>query len=507
VYVSYADDPGNFAGVYKTTNGGDSWTRTNDAGLSDLHYNFGWYFGNVCVHPLDENTVYVLGVLLAISRNGGFGRSTDYGFNWSQPLNQDLFITQFYAGCINLQNPRASMGGTQDNGTIRTRTGNVHDWEMVNGGDGFHCVIDYTDTNYQYAEYQWGSIVRTTDSWRLTAYGATAGIDPADRHNWSTPIVIDPQNPRVLYTGTQRVYMTTDRAVTWKPISPDLSNGYLPRFGGYTTITTIDVAPLDSNTIMAGTDDANVWVSTNPGGQWTKISGTLPNRWVTQLRFDPSDRHTAYVTLSGYKVESKLPHVFRTTDLGASWQDISSNLPEAPVNVLFVDLLYPHQLYVGTDVGAFYTTNTGATWMTMGSGLPNSSINDMQIHSGSRIARAFTHGRSLWELNLDELVITAVPPDAQPHETFSISNNYPNPFNPSTTLEVSLSTQSDLTVTIYDLQGKVVRVLTYRQLGAGTHAVAWDGKTDTGVPIASGIYLCQARVGSEVQTRRIVLLR
>jgi photosystem II stability/assembly factor-like uncharacterized protein len=539
-YVSYADDPGNFAGVYTTTNGGDSWARTSDAALSGLYSDFGWYFGNVCVHPTDENTVYVLGVLLAISRNGGmnwtivapphvdqhalafhptdpsrvfigndggFCTSTDDGFTWFQPPNRDLYITQFYAGCINPLNPWGSMGGTQDNGTVRTQAGLQFDWEMVNGGDGFYCVIDYADTNYQYAEYQWGSIVRTTDGWRSTSYSATAGIDPTDRHNWSTPIVMDPQNPRVLYTGSQRLYRTTDRAVTWKAISPDLSNGYVPRFGGYATITTIDAAPSDSATILAGTDDGNVWVTTDRGLGWRKISGTLPNRWITRVRFDHNRRNTAYVTLSGYKIESKLSHVFRTTDLGESWQDISGNLPEAPVNVILVDPVYPERLYVGTDVGAFYTADTGITWNAMGIGLPRSSINDMDLHPGSRIVRAFTHGRSAWELDLDELLTTPVADHEQLASRFHLSSNYPNPFNPSTTLDISLPGQADLTVTIYDLQGRAIWERDYPRLSAGTHRFEWNGTNGMGVPVASGIYLCRVRAEGNAETRRVVLVR
>lgn len=539
-YVCYANDPGYFSGVYRTSDGGNSWTKTNDAALSSIYFNFGWYFGVVSVHPTQENTVYVLGVPLAISRSGGaswnivypyhvdqhaitfhpgdpskvyigndggFEISQDGGANWTRAPSLDLYITQFYAGCINPLNPNSIMGGTQDNGTVRTQTGSSADWEMVIGGDGFYSVIDYADTNFQYAEYQYGGIVRTTDNWRANVFSATAGIDPADRKNWSTPIVIDPKNPTVLYTGTQRLYRSRDRAVSWNPIGPDLTNGPVPRFGAYATITTIDVAPTDTNTIMVGTDDGNVWVTTDGGKSWTHVSAGLPNRWITRVRFDPADRTVAYVTLSGYRLDSNLPHIFRTADLGGTWQDVSGNLPEAPINVVLVDPAHRSRLYVGTDVGPYYSTDAGGVWQPMGTGLPSSSINDMQLHHLTRVVRAYTHGRSVWELRLDDLTAAAVEEEEPVLLPFELAQNYPNPFNPSTALEFRLGAEATVHLAIFDVRGQKIREFLRERLAPGVHTVVWDGKSETGNEVSSGVYFCQARAGSSVQTRRMALVR
>lgn len=539
-YACFADNPGSFLGVFKSTNGGDTWSRVNDGNLSSLYSTFGWYFGKIYVHPANENVAFVLGVSLAttvdggsswqigdsphvdnhamafhpsdpdriyIGNDGGFGWSVDGGATWSRMADQDLFVTQFYAGWISTLNPANILGGTQDNGTVRTQTGKVSDWGEVNGGDGFYCIVDYSDTNYQYAEFQYGGLVRTTDGWRTNGFDAKLGIDPNDRTNWSAPLVIDPKNPLVLYTGTHRLYKTSDRAAHWTPVSPDLTNGPFPGFGAYATVTTIDVAPTDTNTIIVGTDDANIWVTTDAGSVWNKVSATLPNRWITRVRFDPTDRHIAYVTLSGYRVDSKLPHIFRTTDLGSHWQDISSNLPEAPVNVVLVDPRYPNRLYVGTDVGAYYTTDTGTSWSSMGTGLPNAAINDMQLHAGTRIVRAFTHGRSAWELNLDDLLVAEVAEREQEPFTFEVAQNYPNPFNPATTIEVKLSHSSAFDLTIYDVSGRRVRTLEYGKLSAGSHTLVWNGRNDSGHSVSSGVYLCRARAGKQTITRRMLLLR
>lgn len=532
-YVAYANDPGNYMGTYKTTDGGDSWTRTNDGALSGLYSNFGWYFGKVFVSPWDENRVWVFGVsfggttdggaswstqnsthvdhhamafhptdpsIMYIGNDGGRAKSVNGGANWFRETNQDLYITQFYAGAIDYLNPSRSMGGTQDNGTPRTLTGNHGGWVSINGGDGFYCAIDYTNSDYQYAESQFGVIRRTTNNW-ASSMGGTSGISSGDRKNWSTPIIMDPNNPMVLYTGTQRVYKTTNRAVNWTAISPDLSNGLVPGFTAYATVTTIDVATTDSNTVMAGTDDGNVWVTTNAGAAWTKVSDQLPNRWITRVRFDPTNHMIAYATLSGYRIDSPLPHIFRTTDLGQTWEDISSNLPEAPINVVLVDPIHTNRLYIGTDVGCYFTTNLGASWNTMGAGLPNAAVSDMQLHAPTRIARAFTHGRSMWEINLEELV-TGVAMQETPPGSFTLLQNYPNPFNPSTVIPFVLAESRHVRLAIYDVTGREVSVLLDERLPAGRHSASWHGAT-----AAAGVYFYRLDMEGRSEVKKMVLLR
>lgn len=536
-YVAYADDPGNFRGVYKTTNGGDSWTRTSDGSLSSLYSNFGWYFGKVFINPVNENNVYVFGVsigkttnggstwsvqstthadnhamvfhptdqsILYIGNDGGRAKSVNGSTSWTRETNQDLYITQFYAGYIDFLSPNNSIGGTQDNGTPRTTTGLHQDWVSINGGDGFYAAIDYTNSNNQWAESQYGAIRRTTNNWG-TNLGATSGF--SGRTNWSTPIIIDPNNPLVLYTGSERVFRTVNGAVSWSPISPDLSGGPVPGFSNYATVTTIDVAKTDSAVIMAGTDDSRVWVTTNTGASWTNISATLPNRYVTRVRFDPTDHMIAYVTFSGYRYDSPLPHIFRTTNLGQTWQDISSNLPEAPINVVLVDPAHTNRLYVGTDVGCYFTTNTGASWHAMGTGLPNVAVSDMQLHGPTRIARAFTHGRSMWQINLDELVPTSVAETGDIPAGFELLQNYPNPFNPATAIPFRIDRDTRVVLRVFDATGHVVRTLVDEYVRAGSHSASWNGQNDGGEHIASGVYFARLEVADRFLVRKMALVR
>ncbi|UCG30226.1 MAG: glycosyl hydrolase, partial [candidate division WOR-3 bacterium] len=345
LYALYADSIGYLEAVYKTTDGGNSWFQTSGQPPYYLYYSYGWYFGQIRVHPADPDIAFALGVPLyrttdggnswsdvshiqhvdhhalefdlsnvnhiVDGNDGGVYYSSNGGTIWTKSYN--LPITQFYAATIDELNPERTYGGTQDNGTLRTLTGNLDDWEMILGGDGFYCIVDYTDANIIYAEYQWGNLTKSTDG-GYNFYMAMDGIDPDDRTNWSTPVVMDPNNHSVLYYGANRLYKSTNGAGYWNAISGDLTNG--PGSGNltYGTITTIGVSRTNGDVIYVGTDDANVWVTTNGGTDWTNISTGLPDRWVTRVAVDPNNEAIAYVTFSGYRYDSPLPHVFRTTN-------------------------------------------------------------------------------------------------------------------------------------------------------------------------------------------------
>ncbi|MGH2571350.1 MAG: WD40/YVTN/BNR-like repeat-containing protein, partial [bacterium] len=347
LYAIYADaSPGSFMGVYKTTNGGDTWTQTNDGALSGVYATYGWWFGNIRVDPANANRVFVLGFTYFRSTNGGGSwsdvgssmhvdhhgqafapggviwegndggmyKSTNGGSAWTKL--PDLPLTQFYTVEVDHQFPVRRYGGTQDNGTNRTLTGGDDDWQNILGGDGFHCQVDPVNNAYVYAEWQYGELHRSTNGG--SSFGSI-GSGLSGRTNWSMPVVLDPSNPATIFAGTQWVYRSANRGTSWAAISPDLTDGPSGGNNTYATITTLAVAPTDPNVVWAGTDDANVWVTTNGGGNWTKVDGTLPERWVTRVAVDPTDATVSYVTISGFRWDEPLPHVFRSTDFGASW--------------------------------------------------------------------------------------------------------------------------------------------------------------------------------------------
>ena len=395
VYAIYADTPGYFDGVYKTTNGGTSWSRIDDGNdLSGVFSSFGWYFGNIRVDPTDADVVWAVGFEVYRSsdggvnwsdrsgsmhvdhhgfwidpsnpsrlydgNDGGFYLSTNSGISWTK--RNTLPITQFYAITVDPQVPARIYGGTQDNSTPRTLTGALDDWDVLIGGDGFTVVVDYTDSDIMYGEYQFGGLAKTTNATSSNpsfSFNVKTGISGSDRTNWHAPFVMDPNNHLVLYFGTNKCYKTTNGAGSWTAISGDLTDG--PGSGSLTfgTLTTIAVSPTAPNTIYTGSDDGNVYVTTNGGGNWTEIDAGLPVRWVTRVAVDPADDAIAYVTFSGYKEDEFLPHVFRTTNHGASWTDISGNLPDTPVNDIVPDPQDAGRLFLATDVGVFVTNDLG----------------------------------------------------------------------------------------------------------------------------------------------------
>jgi uncharacterized protein (TIGR03437 family) len=279
-------------------------------------------------------------------------------------------------------------------------------WTNVTGGDGGYTAIDPVLPAIGYSEHYGRSILRTSsgglaNSWSSSEYG----ISLQDRTEFISPLVIDPSNPQTLYFGTYRLWQTRDGAGKWVAISPDLTGG--PSQNATIAITAIGVAPSDPNTVYVGTYDSKIQTTSNAldgrGASWTDRSGGLPTesaglppRTITHIAVSPIDSATAYVTFSGFSTTEG--HIFKTSDSGASWTDISGNLPNLPVNDLVVDSDIPGTLYIGTDAGVMVNTDAGAAWTTLGNGLPRVVVESLVLHRASRTLRAATHGRSMWDI-------------------------------------------------------------------------------------------------------------
>jgi photosystem II stability/assembly factor-like uncharacterized protein len=465
-------------GFYKSTDGGVNWTQltnTPDYCAQQCSYDH-----IVRVHPNDANVVYVGGAAsnyLQRSTNGGVSwtdirtSSTGvpvhvdqhvmaFGFNgttatrlylgndggvWvadvSNPtgaiswvnLNSGLELTQFYPGIsIHPATEQIGIGGSQDNGTM-IFSGQLQ-WQEVTCGDGGFTAYEPSVPSTVYASCQSVpqfflrrsvrngevNVPPGTTSW---VTGLIDGIDPNDPAAFIPPLVIDPNGVQRLYFGTNRIYLTTDGMENWTPISPDLTNG-----GG--VIRNIAVAPSDSNVVYVVTSNGRVARSLNAlqnsSATWSDIttSGDLPTRTATSIAIHPSNPDFAVVTFSGFSGFSSdnKGHVFRTTNGGASWTDISGSgagaLPNTPVNAVVIDPTPPSgsvgdTLYIATDVGVFVTTDGGQNWSELAGGLPNVAVLGLALRNSSRTLRAATHGRGMWDLQLPGLppyVLSSISP-------------------------------------------------------------------------------------------------
>lgn len=477
LYAMYADAIGNVQGVYKTSNGGNSWIAVNSSQITNV--GFHWWFEGVFVDPSDEDIIYYLGLNVQKSTNGGTSWFNSFpnvhvdqhalAFNPSVPgevlLGNDggfykssndgassvkdlsLPITQFYRFHVDFQNPEKIYGGAQDNGTIRTTTGDLNNWLIINGGDGFQPLVDPTNTSVIYALSQNGNLRKSTNN-AASFFPATTGILSADRKNWDTPIAFDPSNPQILYYGANRLYKSVNAAGNWTPISPDLSNG--PHSGNlvFGTIISISISSLNSDKIVVGTDDGNVWITQNGGSNWTKISDDLPNRWVTKVLTDREDANTLYVTFSGYRYGEDTGHVYKSTDNGSSWTDISNNLPDVPINSIAKDSY--GNLYLATDIGVMASGDEGVNWEILGNNMPSVVVTDVHIHEPSEMLYVATYGRSSYKIDLSGNILNVNTPE----ETVELSV-FPNPARDFVNIKLK-NVYQNVEVLLYDHLGRIV---------------------------------------------------
>lgn len=444
LYAIVIASDGYFEGFYTSSDGGDSWDRAPESERLDASQSsFGWWFGKVWVEPDDAGHVFVAGVPLVESTDGGRSWSAQardfhvdqHAMTWSQHSDGRVYLgndggvyrsqhdgsldqpwiealhepyTQFYTTAVSRQDPSRISGGTQDNGSVRS-WGGEH-WNTYLGGDGLQNLIDPRDQRTVYGCYQYGNCFRSEDGGdNLT--DITDGT-VSDRRQWKTPLVFDPSDPSTLYYGGNRVNRSTDQGRSWEVISPDLTggpDGPWPGGGGpypYGTVTAITVAPSDPDRIYAGTDDSRVWTSPDGGQTWNRLdtgaASELPDQWVTSIEVSPRKPGTVYVTFSGYRQGEDTPHVFKSRDAGGTWNDISGDLPDAPVNDLVLHPRQPNRLYVATDVGVFGTRagGHGAGWFAVGGdALPLAPVTDIEYHDESQLLTAATFGRGIYQIS------------------------------------------------------------------------------------------------------------
>ncbi|WP_272150903.1 VPS10 domain-containing protein [Tenacibaculum aiptasiae] len=443
------DTPVIGAEVFKTTNGGKTWKKTHEGYLDDLYYSYGYYFGEIRVDPQDEKGIYVLGVPILKSKDGGktftsiskenvhadhqalwvnakkqghlidgndggLNISYDDGESWTK-LNQPA-VGQFYTVYADNQKNYKVYGGLQDNGVWvashnakmdkRWKQTGKNPYESIMGGDGMQVAVDDRDPNIVYTGYQFGNyfrINRKTGQQKYIQPKHKLGENPY-RFNWQTPIQLSKHNQDILYLGGNKLHRSLDKGDTWETISEDLTKGGRKGNVAYGTLTTISESPFQFGLIYIGTDDGLVQVTKNGGGSWENISNTLPqNLWVSRVIASKHKKERVYVTLNGYRWDDFNVYVYMSDDYGKTWKNISGNIPASPVNVIKEDPKKENILYVGTDNGLYVSFNKGAEWQLFQKGLPNVAVHDLVIQPKAKHLIVGTHGRSLYKANIAPL--------------------------------------------------------------------------------------------------------
>lgn len=446
VYAIVIKTEGVFEGFYSSEDGGDSWTKIEGSQTVDLSQStYGWWFGRVWVDPVNPLHVFVGGIALHESVDGGrnftvpapalssanvhpdqhamewdplvpgrvylgndgglYRSDSNAGSEASWIVSTDMPWTQFYSVAVSEQDITRVSGGAQDNGSLRSwgvghslecaAWSNCVDWNIFFGGDGEKNLINPQNQDNVFACLQYGVCARSTDGGERMIGFATVGL----RKGWFSPLEFDPSNPDIMYFGSDLLSRSTDNGQTFQVVdTPELTGGE-GRDQNYPfgTLTTIAVGKTNGKTIFVGTDDGRVWY-THDLKRWTRARDRdLPQRWVTRVAVHPKNHKVAFATFSGFRSGVKTPHVSMTRDGGRTWRNISGNLPKAPVN----DVVVKRRLiYVATDVGVFLTKTYGRKWLRVGKGLPASSVHDIHFHKATKSVVAATFGRGIWKVAL-----------------------------------------------------------------------------------------------------------
>lgn len=378
--------------VYRTTNGGSTWSSVAGGLHADAHA--------IAFDPSNTQTVWV-------GTDGGVFKSTMRGGtngDWAAVAN-NFALTQFETLATHPTDQNFLLGGTQDNGTIKW-TGGIS-WMTVRTGDAGYVWIDQLAPQTMYHTFS-GVYPERSDNGGVTwknLWGGSYSLSTGDRSAFYPPLVGNPNSSTYIYLGTYRLWRYNKTSDNWQALSDDLTTGCA---NNGCVISSVAVAPSNGQVLYVGTSAGLVRVSMNGGSAWSAAnSSLLPNRFVTRVAIDPTTASIAYASFSGFNETTLKPgHVFQTTSSAATWTDISGNLPNVPTNALVVDPQTPTTIYAGTDIGVFYTTNvngSSTTWNRLGFGLPNVAVFDLKIGKYGPTVKMYaaTHGRGAWTFTLN----------------------------------------------------------------------------------------------------------
>ena len=463
LYAAVETDRRNGA-VYKTTNSGGSWKKMSDtvSGATGPHY-----YQELVASPHVFDKIYLMDTKVQVSENGGkdfyimnesdkhvdnhsltFKMSdpnylligTDGGVyesfddtkSWKFVAN--LPLTQFYKLAVDDAYPFYNIfGGTQDNNTqggpsrtFKTSGITNSDWFVLLGGDGHQPATEPGNPDIVYAQSQQGNIHRIdrTNGEATFIQPQTDLNEDYERFNWDAPILVSSHDPKTIFFGSQRVWVSNNRGDDWRAISGDLTLNQerfsLPIMGKvqswdnpwdvyamstYNTITSLSQSPVDENIIYAGTDDGIIQYTQNYGETWTKVNveklpGVPKGSFVNDIKADLFDANTVYVLLDNHKFGDYKPYVYKSNDGGKSWKNIGDGVPDGSISWRLVqDHVDKNLMFLGTEYGIYVSVNGGNKWVKFSSGLPTISIRDLAIQKRENDLVAATFGRGFYVLD------------------------------------------------------------------------------------------------------------
>jgi photosystem II stability/assembly factor-like uncharacterized protein len=515
-------------GIYKSTDFGDSFTKLPATGLENILGGFGWYFGKIRVNPWNADQVFVLGVdmfkstdggesfnmctppwyyyevhadkhdltfidqnTMLLSTDGGMYKSTDGGYNWTD--YDRMPNTQFYRIAIDPHNTGYYMGGAQDNGTSYGNK-NVADWIKVLGGDGFQPVFDPEDENMIYAETQWGGIYAfelvdgiSPEGFELTNYTKISdGLEDTDRKCWDLQYQLSPLNHTTLFAGTYQLYkLSNSPSGTWETLTDDLTDGTEDR---YHVITALCASSHNEDEALVGTSDGKVHIYSD--GEVENITEGLPERYVTSVQISPDNANHFFVSNTGYRLNEYVPHLHFSEDRGQTWIDITGDLPQLGINNIEVIKGYNSDvIFAATDGGVYHTLNRGGTWELSGTGMPVVTVYDIAYDSIQQEMAAGTFARSLMTLDIRAILDQYNTVEEKALATFEI---YPNPASEWLNLKGDVKTNDK--VYIYALDGKQML------------CTSWANESISIKNITKGNYILTIeRNGNKIGTKKLTI--
>jgi photosystem II stability/assembly factor-like uncharacterized protein len=512
------------ATVFRSDDSGENWRQVSEknAYMERLSATYGWVFGQMRVDPTDENTIYVMGLALNVSNDGGKtfrrlpGMHGDHHGLWIDPANSNYLVNvndggvaisydagenwrtfydnlplvQFFNVNYDMAEPFHVYGSIQDHGSRRAAVdlsrgrSNIPavEWQRAPGGEGSYHAIDPTDPNIVYSTGFYGRITRTDVSTfeQIDIVPKAAEGEPPLRGQWLAPFIISPHNPRILYHGMNFLFRSMNRGDKWEKISPDLTYNVLDKIGDipYQTIYSISESPFKFGLIYAGTDDGRLHRTKDSGMSWQEIGKKLPReKFVSGIVASAYDEATVYLALNGKRDDDFAAYLYKSTDYGDTWQAISNNIPCGPVNVVREDPKNKDVLYAGTDLGAYLTLDGGKNWQVLAKDLPTTFVHDIIIHPRDDIIVAATHGRGMYAM--DARIIQSVTDEvlAQDLHLFDIEsvrvprNRFGRAFPAS--ILYYLKQAAEARLAIKDKDGKVVKEIEGTGV-AGINVASWD---------------------------------